>query len=180
MLRAILRAIPNLVSLSRLALGAAFIVADERGARAVIVLAAALTDMVDGWIARAMKTQSRAGALIDPIADRAFVFAAVSTCLFEGQISTGEYFTLLTRDLANAIGFLVARAVPWLRPITFRARASGKVTTGLQMVALIAVLVRPAWVAGLVVGVGVLSVWAIVDYTWMLWRERDRKPESPA
>ena len=180
MLRAILRAIPNLVSLSRLGLGAAFIVMDDRGARAVIVLAAALTDVVDGWIARAMKTQSRAGALIDPIADRAFVFAAVSTLLFEGQLSTGQYFTLLTRDLANAVGFLVARAVPWLRPITFRARASGKVTTGLQMVALVAVLVRPAWVPGLVVGVGVLSIWAIVDYTWMLWRERDRAPGAPA
>jgi CDP-diacylglycerol--glycerol-3-phosphate 3-phosphatidyltransferase len=74
----------------------------------------------------------------------------------------------------TAIGFLVARAVPWLRPVQFKARMSGKITTVLQLITLFAVLVAPSWVRPLVIVVGIASAIAIVDYTLMLWRHRVR------
>ena len=164
--------LPNAVSMSRLVLAAAFVGVREPAVRLGLLAAASATDFLDGWLARRSRATTKSGALIDPIADRFFVFAAVSTYLLEGAISTAAYFTLLSRDIATAIGFLVARSVPWLRAVVFRARILGKVVTGLQLLTLVAVIVAPATVASLVVLVGAASAASIADYTLTLWRER--------
>ena len=92
--------------------------------------------------------------------------------LFSGALTTGQYFVLIARDLATAVGFLVARAVRWLQPVEFRARWLGKAVTALQLAALVAALVAPRWLAPILVAVGVTSIAAIVDYTLALWRAR--------
>jgi len=133
---------------------------------------AAITDMLDGWLARRVKATSRWGALLDPIADRVFVLTVVGTFLFTGKLSTSAYFILIMRDLATAVGFLVARIIPWLRPVQFQARRLGKLVTVLQLFTLLAVLAYPAAVPLLLAGVALASVLAIVDYTLALWRAR--------
>jgi len=164
--------LPNAVSMSRLVLAAAFVGVREPAVRLGLLAAASATDFLDGWLARRSRATTKSGALIDPIADRFFVFAAVCAYLLEGAISTAAYFTLLSRDIATAIGFLVARSVPWLRAVVFRARMLGKIVTGLQLLTLVAVIVAPATVALLVVLVGATSAASIADYTLALWRER--------
>jgi cardiolipin synthase len=166
--------LPNTVSLSRLVLAGAFVLTREPAPRIAIIALASLTDFLDGWLARRSDGTSRIGALIDPIADRFFVFAAVSSYLVAGEITTPQYVIFLLRDVMTAIGFLVARSVSWLRPITFRARLLGKLVTGLQLVTLLAVILRPAWVQPLVLVLAVVSVASVADYTLMLWRERER------
>jgi cardiolipin synthase len=172
MLRAGLRSIPNIMSLSRVALAAAFVVDHEPNARILIVLAAAVTDMLDGWIARKAGLTSRFGALIDPFADRVFALVAVATFVYEGSLTTLEYFIMIFRDLMTAVGFIVAKSVSWLRPVEFRARWSGKAVTALQMVTFIAVLKLPDYVSPLVWVVGALSLYSVIDYTWALWKAR--------
>jgi CDP-diacylglycerol--glycerol-3-phosphate 3-phosphatidyltransferase/cardiolipin synthase len=164
--------LPNAVSMSRLVLAALFVADRQPAARLALLVTASATDYFDGWLARRRRAASRWGALIDPIADRAFVFTATCAFLFEGAITTAAYFTLLARDIATAIGFLVARSVPWLRDVTFRARWPGKIVTGLQLLTLVVVLVAPTAVTPLVALVGVASAASIADYTLMLWRER--------
>lgn len=164
--------LPNAVSMSRLVLAAAFVGMREPTARVGLLVVASATDFLDGWLARRRRATTKSGALIDPIADRFFVFAALCAYLLEGAISTAAYFTLLSRDIATAIGFLVARSVPWLRAVAFRARMLGKVVTGLQLITLVAVIVLPAVVPSLVILVGAASAASIADYTLMLWRER--------
>lgn len=164
--------LPNAVSMSRLLLAAGFVAAREPAARLTIIAVASGTDYLDGWLARRRIAASKWGALIDPVADRAFVFTAMCTFLFEGAITTGAYFTLLARDIATAIGFIVARSVPWLRAVPFRARWLGKIVTGLQLLTLVAVIVARSLVPGLVMVVGAASAAAIADYTLTLWRER--------
>jgi cardiolipin synthase len=166
--------IPNLLSCSRLVLAAGFVAAGATEARVGLIGVAAATDFLDGWVARRVRATSRWGALLDPIADRVFVLTVVGTFLFTGKLSTVEYFILLMRDLATAVGFLVARLVPWLRPVEFKARILGKVVTVLQLVALAAVLVMPAAVPFLLALVAVTSVLSIADYTLALWRARRR------
>ena len=174
--RRVLLYLPSVISLTRLAMAAAFAMIPTPATRVALVLAASLTDFLDGWLARRANLTTKWGALIDPIADRMFVFTAVCVFLFEGAIGTSQYFMLISRDFMTAVGFLVARAVSWLRPITFRARLSGKIVTTLQLAALIAVLMQPQWARTLILLVGLTSVWAIADYTLMLWRERERTP----
>lgn len=171
--------VPSVISLTRLAMAAAFAMSHESVMRVWLILGASLTDFLDGWLARRANLATKWGALIDPIADRMFVFTAVCVFLFEGSIDTAQYFMLIARDFMTAVGFLVARIVTWLRPVTFRARLSGKVVTALQLLALIALLLQPHRARALILLVGATSLWAIVDYTLMLWRERERE-RSPA
>ncbi len=166
--------LPNTVSLSRLVLAAAFIIAGGAWQRVLLIAAAGATDFLDGWIARRQRIESRMGALLDPIADRAFVLTAVSVYLFESLITTTEFFVILARDLATAVGFIVAKLVPRLRPAVFEARLLGKSVTVLQLAFLIIVLVIPALSDALVLAIGVLSAASIVDYTLALWRARAR------
>jgi len=172
--RRTLGTIPNLISVSRVALAAGFVASTATELRVGIIGAAAFTDFLDGWLARKTRVTSRWGAMIDPIADRFFVLTVVATMLFTGMISTGAYFVLISRDLATAVGFLVAKTIPWLRGVTFQARMSGKVVTVLQLITLVALLVAPVLAPWLILLVGVTSVLSIADYTLALWRARAR------
>src|SRR5476649_1657642 len=115
--RARLRALPNILSSSRVVLAAGFVMFKSVDVRLGLVCVAAATDFLDGYIARRGKWTSRWGALLDPIADRVFALVAVSVFLFSGVLSTLGYFVMISRDLMTAVGFLVARMVPWLKPV---------------------------------------------------------------
>ncbi len=166
--------VPNVISSSRVVLAVAFVLSNDTPTRIVLVAVAALTDFLDGLVARLSNQRSAVGALLDPIADRLFVLAAVSAYLLKGLLGTGQYFIFISRDIATAIGFIVARIIPWLRPVTFRARLLGKAVTVLQLATLIAVLVKPSVIAWLIIGIAVLSAMSIFDYTLALWRARVR------
>jgi cardiolipin synthase (CMP-forming) len=170
--RRALGSLPNLLSCSRLVLAAGFVAAGAVEARVGLIGVAAATDFLDGWVARRVRATSRWGALLDPIADRVFVLTVVGTFLFTGLLSTSAYFILLMRDLATAVGFVVARMIPWLRPVEFKARLLGKIVTVLQLLTLAAVLAFPEAVPALLAALALTSVLSIADYTLALWRCR--------
>jgi cardiolipin synthase (CMP-forming) len=165
--------LPNLLSLARFPLAAAFVAAESARARVALLVAAALSDLLDGWLAR-RSGSTRTGALLDPIADKAFVLLAISTFLWNGELSVRDYLILLSRDLATAVGFVVAFYLPGLDPADFKARWPGKLVTVLQLLSLLSLLVRRSFVPLLVPLVGVASAWTIVDYTLALHRARAR------
>ena len=164
----------NALSLSRLPLAAVFVVMEEPLVRVGLVMAAALTDFLDGWIARHKHLESYWGALIDPLADRGFVMVALLAFVLEGSLSPVEFGILVVRDVATGLAFVVARIVPRFRPVKFQARMLGKVVTTLQLGALLAVLVAPVLVRPLVIAVGLTALAAVVDYTAAVWRARAR------
>jgi phosphatidylglycerophosphate synthase len=166
--------LPNTISLSRVVLALAFVLVSEPWDRIALIAVAGFTDVMDGWLARHDKSESSAGALLDPIADRIFVFVAISTYLIENQLTTAQYFVFLTRDLATAVGFVVAKIIPALRPAVFRARMLGKIVTVLQLITLVTIIVVPELTKILIATIGVISAAAIVDYTIALWRGRAR------
>jgi CDP-diacylglycerol--glycerol-3-phosphate 3-phosphatidyltransferase len=166
--------LPNAISLSRVVLALAFVLVSEPWDRIALIAVAALTDFMDGWLARHEKSESSTGALLDPLADRIFVLVAISTYLIEGQLTTAQYFIFLTRDLATAAGFIVAKIIPTLRPAVFRARMLGKIVTVLQMITLVVIVLMPELTDFLIMLIGVTSAASIVDYTIALWRGRTR------
>jgi CDP-diacylglycerol---glycerol-3-phosphate 3-phosphatidyltransferase len=170
--------LPNSISLSRLILALAFVLIDGRWERTILILAAGATDFLDGWFARKGNSSSVAGALIDPFADRVFVLTAVSAYLIGGYVSTAQYFIFLSRDIATAVGFVVARFIPGLGASAFQARMLGKTVTMLQLVTLVAVLHFDSTITPLVAIIGVLSAVSIVDYTVALSRARARAREA--
>jgi len=172
--RSALFTLPNTVSLSRVVLALAFVLVSEPWDRIALIAVAGFTDFIDGWLARHEKSESATGALLDPLADRIFVFVAISTYLVEGLLSTGQYFIFLTRDLATAAGFIVAKIIPTLRPAVFRARMLGKIVTVIQLIALVTIVLMPELTDTMILIIGTISLASIVDYSLALWRGRTR------
>jgi len=164
--------LPNVLSLSRILLGAGFVVADAGIVRAGLIAVAGLTDVLDGWVARRLNADTRWGALIDPLADRVFVLAATVALVTSGALTAAAAAVLLARDVATALGFLVALIVPGLRADAFKARGLGKLVTALQLTTLLSAIVARALTGPLLVLVGVAAAWSIVDYTRAVWRAR--------
>src|SRR5437899_12701603 len=52
------------------------------GPALVVFAAAALTDLLDGWIARRQRSQSRLGAFLDPMADKLLISASLVTLTY--------------------------------------------------------------------------------------------------
>jgi CDP-diacylglycerol--glycerol-3-phosphate 3-phosphatidyltransferase len=166
------------LSLSRFAMAAAFLSLPSASVRAALVVAAASSDILDGWLARRFHLASRLGALIDPVADRAFVVTALLALLRDGYVTSLEAALVLVRDVATFIGFLLARAVPSLRQVEFKARVLGKVATSLQVMTLLTALLLPSLLPGMVGATAALGMLAVGDYIRKLWRERALRPTS--
>jgi cardiolipin synthase len=169
-----LRDLPNVLSLSRVLFAAGFAVTESATVRAGLIGVAGLTDILDGWLARRWNAATRVGALVDPVADRVFVLAATLTLVAGGALTTPAAAVLLTRDIATAVGFVVAVVVPWLRAREFKARWLGKLVTVLQFATLLCALAAPALLRPLLGAVAVISIWSVADYTIALWKARAR------
>jgi CDP-diacylglycerol--glycerol-3-phosphate 3-phosphatidyltransferase/cardiolipin synthase len=167
-----LRDVPTMLSLSRLVFAAGFVAADGAMMRAGLIGIAGVTDLLDGFLARRWNVVTKAGALLDPIGDHVFMFVATITLVMTDALSVPAAAVLLARDVATAVGFIIAIAVPRLRHEEFKARWPGKLVTALQFATLLAVILAPALTWPLLVLVAIGSASSIVDYAVAVWRAR--------
>ncbi|AZZ48587.1 CDP-alcohol phosphatidyltransferase family protein [Rathayibacter rathayi] len=94
--------VPNVLSLVRLALVPVFLVLVVSGEDALALLAlvvSSLTDYLDGWIARRFDQMTRLGRVLDPAADRLYIFATVVGLAARGLVPWWLVTVLLARDL---------------------------------------------------------------------------------
>ncbi len=152
----------NFFSLLRIPLGFMFLVVSEPKWVAAIVIAGAATDLLDGLIARVTHTESEIGALLDPFCDRIFVFLALVSFLPGGRIDWAEFLILILRDIFTGGVFWVGRLAG--KEMPFHSRMGGKVTTALQVAALLTLIFYPDYVKIPVYLAGVAAVYAISDY----------------
>ena len=109
----------------------------------VFALAAA-SDGLDGYVARRFNQRTELGAVLDPIADKGLLLAAILTLSFSSwRYALPVWFGVLVvaRDLIVMTGAVVL--VLLQRKISVRPTWSGKAATALQMTALIAVMLQP-------------------------------------
>ncbi len=104
-----------------------------------IFVAAGITDLLDGWIARTFNQRSSLGAFLDPAADKllmttAFILMALPKDHLKFPIPVWVAILSICRDVV--ISFLAV--LSFVRPIGLDRRPStlGKFTTGAQIVAL--------------------------------------------
>src|SRR4051794_27493817 len=132
---------PGLLSLARLPLALAFPFAWSRPAAAASVLgAAAVTDVLDGFVARKLHQETETGALLDPVMDKTFVLGVAATLIASGVVTPAEAALLVTRELVELP--LVAYVMVYRVPGDRRANAAGKLTTVLQFTAAFAVALQ--------------------------------------
>jgi len=158
------RHVPNALTWIRLILAVVFPFASV-DMRFWVFVVAAVTEFGDGLLARRWNAVSRFGRILDPIADKLFVLAVFGTLLWDGWIEPWEIAVVALRDLASTLGagwvLLRHGRAPFY---ALRPRTLGKLTTNLQFLLILVVLLRhdaPLW---LVVPTGALSAGAAVDY----------------
>ncbi|MBS0621928.1 MAG: CDP-alcohol phosphatidyltransferase family protein [Verrucomicrobia bacterium] len=123
--------ISNLLSACRLPLALLFLF-DSVPLRLAIVAFAALTDYLDGFLARRWGTTSKFGAFLDPLMDKFFMLFVLWVLVAEGSLSLLPLFALLSRDLF-LFGFLLyLRARKSWSAVMAQSLWWGKVITVLQ------------------------------------------------
>lgn len=135
-----------------------------RDAAAIVFIAAAVTDFVDGAIARRRGITSDFGALLDPIADKALITVALVGLSLLGDLPWWITAVILFREFA-----VTALRLSVLRYGVVPASRGGKLKTVVQIIAIAMFLaVGPPWwyqIAAVVMGVAiVLTVVTGVDY----------------
>jgi cardiolipin synthase len=103
--------------------------------------AAALTDLLDGWVARHRGLSSRLGAFLDPLADKLLLIASFVTLTWLKALPFWIAAVVISRDLILAIGALAIHIVG--ARLTPRPTWAGKFATFFQvLVVLSGVLTR--------------------------------------
>ena len=108
---AALRQIPNALTIVRFAaipaFAIAFIAAGEGAAWGAGFLfgGAAITDQLDGWLARRWRVESQFGRVADPLADRLMISVAAVLLWHEGRLPWPAALILLSRDLTLIVGY---------------------------------------------------------------------------
>lgn len=94
--------VPNLLSLLRLLMVPVFlwlIIQGMDGLALLVLVISSITDFLDGFIARAFKQTSRLGQLLDPAADRLFIFAALIGLAVREVIPWWLFLVIVGRDV---------------------------------------------------------------------------------
>jgi CDP-diacylglycerol--glycerol-3-phosphate 3-phosphatidyltransferase len=104
---------------------------------AVIFTIAALSDALDGWLARRMNVVSVLGKFLDPLADKLIVMASLIWMVPMGRIPAWVVIILLTREI-SVTGL---RSVAASEGVVIAAGSEGKTKTALQMIGIVALLI---------------------------------------
>ena len=124
----------NQITLLRLAFVPVFaiLVLDERYQAALAVLtAAAISDVLDGTLARLLKQESPLGVALDPIADKILMTTAYLTLSFRSALPWWLTILVLSRDIGIIMTALLISLVAGYRP--FYPSVLGKASTGAQV-----------------------------------------------
>ncbi len=132
-----------------------------------LFIAASLTDMLDGWIARKYNLVTNFGKFMDPLADKLLVCSAMICLIPSGKLNTAIVIVIIAREFIIS-GF---RLVASDSGIVIAASYWGKFKTVFQMAMIIVLL---ADLGGAFDLIGKVLVWAalvltvvsLIDYIW--------------
>ena len=141
----------------------------------LIFLVAAGTDLLDGYLARRLGQVTTIGMLLDPIADKLLISAAL-IALVQVRVTPGWLAILL---IGREFAVSGLRSIAAAEGYTIEASDLGKTKTIAQVAGITCLLLsirHPAlttvanWTMGLVV---LFSLVSAVDYFWKFWRKVD-------
>jgi cardiolipin synthase len=137
--------LPNLITFLRLALVPAMAWALARGdygIATIVFLAAAVSDLLDGFIARRFHLTSRLGAALDPVADKLNMFVATVILAMQDLVPLWLAVAIVLRDVVIVVGAGIFRAITGA--IEFKPTRLSKVNTALEFALLLAVMANAA------------------------------------
>ncbi|MGB8328327.1 MAG: CDP-alcohol phosphatidyltransferase family protein [Steroidobacteraceae bacterium] len=137
--------LPNLVCLLRMALVWPIIRALESQAYAAacaLFAVAAISDGLDGWLAKRFSWTSELGKFLDPLADKVLLVFVFVVATWLGLVPWWLTAAAVARDVMIGIGAVVFRL--WFGPVRGRPTVLSKINTVAQLAALSAAMLRAA------------------------------------
>src|SRR3954453_19357441 len=134
--------VPNLLTMARVAVIPLVVVLLGRGTpkdcvwAAIVYSAAAITDLLDGYLARRMNVVSVLGKFLDPLADKLLVMASLVYMVPMGRIPEWAVVLLLSRE----ISVTALRSIASSEGVVIAAGDDGKSKTALQMIGILALI----------------------------------------
>lgn len=187
--------IPNLLTLFRLLLIPVFLwlfysgIESARFWAALVFVLAAITDALDGYLARKLEQSTPFGAFLDPVADKVMVVMALVLVTVDMQLlwMTIPALIMISREI------IISALREWMAGLGRRASVavsnSGKLKTIFQMLALIGLIWQPvaAWLSwvmplswGLLYIATVLTITSMVQYVYASRNDFGTEPEQGA
>jgi len=132
----------------------------QRGPALLVFLAAALTDWLDGYVARQQGSQSRLGAFLDPLADKLLLVSSFVTLTWLRALPFWIAAVVISRDVILMVGALAIHMAGGR--ITPRPTRAGKLATFFQVLTVLTGLLAPFYD---VPGLDRLVLWLAAGFT---------------
>jgi CDP-diacylglycerol--glycerol-3-phosphate 3-phosphatidyltransferase len=174
--------IPNLLTVVRILLVPVLVVAllekTSNGdlLAAIVFAAASFTDFVDGHLARSRNSVTTFGKLMDPIADKLLIIAALVALVSLGRLDAWVAMVVIAREFAVTVLRVAAGAG---QGVVIAASPFGKLKTAAQVVMVMALIAwngRPLWIHLLVYVTVAVTVLSGLDYFFGLRRRAGDAP----
>jgi CDP-diacylglycerol--glycerol-3-phosphate 3-phosphatidyltransferase len=175
--------VPNVLTLLRILAVPVLIVAllDETPGgdvlAAIVFAVASMTDAIDGYLARSRNWVTTFGKLMDPIADKLLIIAALVALVSLNRVAAWVAMVIIAREFAVTAMRMAAVS----QGVVVSANVLGKLKTVVQVAMVFALILvgdGPAWVQVLVYGAVAITVLSGVDYFFGIrgqLRERERR-----
>jgi CDP-diacylglycerol---glycerol-3-phosphate 3-phosphatidyltransferase len=144
---------------------------------AIVFAVASLTDAIDGYLARSRNWVTTFGKLMDPIADKLLIIAALVALVSLNRVAAWVAMVIIAREFAVTAMRMAAVS----QGVVVSANVLGKVKTVVQVAMVFALILvgdGPAWVQVLVYVTVAITVFSGVDYFFGIrgkLRERERR-----
>ena len=136
---------------------------------AVVFAIASLTDAIDGYIARTRNSITTFGKLMDPIADKLLILAALMALVSLNRLDAWVATVIIAREFAVTATRMAATS----QGVVISSNWWGKIKTMVQVACvffLIAIDGDPAWLDGLVYATVAITIVSGIDYFFGLRR----------
>jgi CDP-diacylglycerol--glycerol-3-phosphate 3-phosphatidyltransferase len=178
--------VPNVLTMVRILLVPVLVVAllaQTSGGdllAAIVFAIASLTDAIDGYLARSRNWVTTFGKLMDPIADKLLIIAALVALVSLGRLEAWVAMVIIAREFAVTV---LRVAAGTQQGVVIPASSFGKLKTACQVLMVLALIAfdsRPLWLSLLVYVTVVVTVLSGVDYFFGLRRTLDEATRGRA
>jgi CDP-diacylglycerol--glycerol-3-phosphate 3-phosphatidyltransferase len=175
--------LPNFITITRILLIPVFVVlfatpTQDRSLSAAIVFAvAAITDLLDGYLARRNGQVTTLGKLLDPIADKLLVLSALILLVNVDRVSALVAILIIAREVAVT----GVRAIAASEGMVIAAETTGKYKMALQVVAIVLLILEDTFLSdfGNLHLAGIVTLYLSLvfgyisggQYVWNFWRQ---------
>jgi cardiolipin synthase len=152
-----------------------------------VLMATAISDVLDGSLARLLKQESPLGVALDPIADKILMTTAYLTLSVRGALPWWLTILVLSRDLAILVTALLIVLVAGYRP--FYPSLLGKASTAVQIATIFAAVshragihqITPGLITVFIYLTATLTLASAVHYLIVVRQRHERREtEDPA